>query len=119
MKPPTHYQPFLVGGGRSAPPLANIRTKNTGLNRVNYLNLICIAIIIFTSAGFLPRALVLGTRNKGHNGDLRNTRHQKQGEPVLRGALPTVVSKEEKMEKKMVGHNKQSSLRSPDGRMLA
>ena len=99
---------------------ASIMVKQYPGIAINYLNLICIAIIIFTSAGFLPRALVLGTGNKGHKGDLRNTRHQKQGEPVLRGALPTVVSKEEKMkEKMMVGLNKQSSLRSPDGRMLA
>jgi len=75
-------------------------------------------------ANFLPRALALGTGNKGHKGDLRNIRHQKQGGPVVRGDSPTVVS----MEEKMMGQNKLSSksaqslschLRSPDGRMLA
>lgn len=80
--------------------------------------------------GFLPRALALGTagQNKGHQGDLRNVRHQKPGGPVVRGNLQTLGSMEDKMKENKMMRDKLSSksaqslschLRSPDGRMLA
>jgi len=77
--------------------------------------------------GFLPRALAMGTQNKGQQGDLRNIRHQKQGSLVVRGNLQALGSTEDKMEGgKKVGQKLSSKaqtlschLRSPDGRMLA
>ena len=84
---------------------------------------------MFTSAGFLPRALVLGA-GKGH---ARSNRQQKLGESVVRGNSPIAVSLEDKMveekvvkakpvEEKLLSKSAQSMschMRSPDGRMLA
>ena len=85
-----------------------------------------VVAIIFTSVGFLPRALALGVGNKGLKVDLRSMiRQQKQEGPVVRGNLPIAVSMEDKMvEDKMEGAKLSSKPlschpRSPDGRMLA
>lgn len=98
--------------------------------KVSLLNVIA---MIFTSVGFLPRALVLGAGNKGQKGDQRSNRQQKQGGSVVRGNSSTAVSMEDKlmkakpvedkvMEDKLLSKSAQSlscHMRSPDGRMLA
>jgi len=87
------------------------------------------AVVSKLHPGFLPRALALGTRNKGQQDDLRNVRHHKLGDPVVRGKLQALGSMEEdKMRvENMVGGKLSSKsaqslschLKSPDGRMLA
>ena len=90
--------------------------------KVSILNVVT---IIFTSVGFLPRALALGMGHRGPKSNLRSIKHQKQEGPVLRGTLSTAVSMEEKMEEDKMVEDKLSSKslschpRSPDGRMLA
>ena len=95
--------------------------------KVSILNVVT---IIFTSVGFLPRALALGMGHRGPKSNLRSIKHQKQEGPVLRGNFPTAVSIEDKMMKGKLEEDKMledklssKSLschpRSPDGRMLA